>query len=199
MKPILFTTLMVQAILQGSKSQTRRIIKPQPISDFDSGPVIVNTISPQSITHTEELPKYARYQVGNILWVRETFIETFSIDDKIYYEYKADYSDTMADEVAWKPSIFMPKAAARIFLEVTRVRAERLQDISEKDALAEGVELQLPSHLFKNYRPGTEPKEGFSMPFSSYETLWRQLNGGESWNSNPWVWVYEFKLMNYPL
>jgi hypothetical protein len=114
------------------------------------------------------------------------------------FEYVASLDDLEIDQfIEWgwekKPSIFMPKEICRIKLQVINIRVERLNDISERDAMAEGIELQLPSHLWKNYRIGTAPKEGFFSPFSSYETLWRQINGNESWASNPWVWVIEFK------
>jgi hypothetical protein len=150
------------------------------------------------INNCEELLRVCPYgQPSDLLWVRETWNTLTAYEEKPDYSvmsvrefvYKAD--DDRFDK--WKPSIFMPKEACRIWLKVTDVRVERLQDISERGAIKEGVELQLPNHLWKNYRPKTEPKEGFSSPFSSYETLWRQINGGESWNSNPWVWVIEFE------
>lgn len=161
-----------------------------------------------------------KYRVGDVLYVRESWNVTDpdeAIDGEITgprtyytgvknggveilwrYVYRASSpgKHPVHGRAIWRPSIHMPKAAARIWLEVTSVRAERLQDISEKDAKAEGVELLTPQHLYRNYMNGTEPKEGFSRPTSSFESLWRKTYSGVSWAANPWVWVVEFKVLS---
>lgn len=186
-RPILFSTPMVQAILEGRKTQTRRVMKPQPFQ-HDSGWWIYEGFRPKARYNSGS--RAANFPpnewdmltspygcISDRLWVRETFLETISTDDKIHYEYRADYSKTMADDVCWKPSIFMPREACRIMLEVTDVRVERLQDITEEDAIAEGT---VRIHRYKTM-------------VWEYETLWESINGKGSWEKNPWVWVIEFK------
>lgn len=117
--------------------------------------------------------------------------------ERFYYKWEPGQSP-----LRWKPSIFMPMEAARFFLEVTNVRAERLQDISEEDAIAEGIEeisktteSKLP--IYRNYLP--DEILGFLSPEYSYQSLWDSLNAEKApWKSNPWVWVYEFKKVEKP-
>lgn len=189
-RPILFSTPMVQAILEGRKSQTRRVIKYQPpidtyrIVQFDHE-VFMSAYPNGALRPFHYQIKNRFGHKGDILWVRETFLETYSIDDKTHYEYKADYSDIMANDVCWKPSIFMPKAACRIKLEVTDVRVEKVQDISEADAKAEGVLLTMNQHkgfIYENYH-------------SAYVDIWESINGKGSWEKNSWVWVIKFKTL----
>ena len=104
----------------------------------------------------------------------------------------------------WKPSIYMPKKRARIFLEVTNVRVERLKDISEEDAISEGIDKK--GDLYFNYVESegyfkkSFPKEYFykEIPKVSFISLWAKINGIDSWIANPWVWVYEFKVVEKP-
>lgn len=138
-----------------------------------------------------------KYNEGDILWVRETWAKT-----EIGFVYKAKTCGNDKPKNGWKPSIFMPKEAARFFLKVTGVKAERLQDISREDAIAEGIErFDDATFWYKNYL--NQPLPGCSNPITSFQTLWMSINGVESWQSNPWVWVYEFKKIakptNWPL
>lgn len=177
MKPILFSTPMVQAILKGQKWQTRRVVKPKPKAENLSAIVRCDdfllarfwTRSPHLVINDVRAP----FIPGDVLWVRETFrpkSHGMPIGDP--YEYRATaLEDGNPTDEPWKPSIFMPKEACRIFLKVTNVRVERLQSISEADAKAEGVD-----------------------SVDSFFALWQKLNGTESLADNPWVWVYEFKL-----
>jgi hypothetical protein len=191
-KPILFSTPTVKAILEGRKTMTRRVVEPQPVLDGDGfwqwkdcqwhdGGIGC----PQS-----GIDDYSPYRPGDILWVRETWGEK---DD--YYYYRAD-EDFDTPILRWKPSIFMPREAARLFLEVKAVRIERLQDITEEDSKAEGVERKLIQYkgAFVGF---TTYKQSFSM-------LWDRLNAKSkhvdaekkpvcSWESNPWVWVCKFE------
>ncbi len=157
MKPILFSTPMVQAILSGRKTQTRRVIKR--FTDFG-------------------ITDHCAYgKVGDILWVRETWQKVEHPELK--YRYRADHLNPTS--VTWKPSIFMPKDACRIFLEVTEIKVERLQDISEEDAIAEGVEVP------------TYKETELAKYKTNFSILWEFINGEESWESNPWVWAITFK------
>lgn len=162
---------MVQAILKGQKWQTRRVVKPQPDS---RGPRTANVLFED--WHGKEIrPKY---KVGDILWVRETWQHTKVLnlhptDAAFGYVYRADGQPWEDYEGwTWKPSIFMPKEACRLWLKVTNVRVERLQAISEADARAEGFD-----------------------SIDSFFALWQKLNGTESLAANPWVWVYEFEVI----
>ena len=172
-KPILFSTDMVRAITDGRKTQTRRIAK------------------------TDKPP----YKAGDILYIRETWAQAPNGD----YLYKAHsmYKE-MGDadfSFYWNPSIHMPKAAARIFLEVTNIRKERLQDITEEDAKAEGAEFyspfdlkQMPLSLVLCLPNGnTVLKKTFRTGFYK---AWQEINEKNRhahWNSNPTVWVIEFR------
>lgn len=139
--PILFKTEMVNAILSGSKTQTRRIVKGDAVK-----------------------------------WNQDVYVPT-------------------AHNIKWRPSLFMPRFASRINLQITGVRVERLNDISEADAIAEGIKGEyFPSigtgtMFYKDYLNG---KFGL-IPSASYRTLWESINGVGSWELNPWVWVIEFK------
>lgn len=179
-RPILFSAPMVRAILAGCKSQTRRIVKPQPFAHerpvIEDGEVLVGD------GKTWRLP-YGK--PGDRLWVRETFCAK-SFFTPTEYRYRADGVEpfVMGPPVgdipmAWKPSIFMPRAASRITLEVTGVRVERVNDISEADAVAEGI----PAF----------PTSPSKIPRMHYATLWNSINGAGSWDLNPWVWRIEFK------
>lgn len=198
-RPILFSTPMVRAILEGRKSQTRRIMKPQPeYSEGMSKWVLYPKQHPTVYADLINAYKYCPYgQVGDILWVRETWAYRRPIDAEqdwcSYYYYATDY-DEYVDR--WKPSIFMPKEASRLKLKVTNIRVERIQGISYEDAVLEGIESsnEFQSnegylHQYKDYIV-----DDFALDaVDSYHTLWESINGKYSWQSNPWVWVIEFE------
>jgi hypothetical protein len=179
-RPILFNAPMVCALLDGAKTQTRRVAK---LTDA---------------AHIKEVGGHRRWhpadpdviaaspygQVGDQLWVRETFCDaTDGLHGRVLYRATGDTA------CKWKPSIFMPCAASRITLEITGVRVERLQDISEADALAEGIVCAGDGNGFQladTTHYSNDPRE-------SYASLWESLNGAGSWDLNPWVWVIEFK------
>ena len=191
-RPILFSAPMVRALLDGSKTQTRRVFKlPRGCSWYEAlGGEAKGEIQDDNGPawwHVEE--QSCPYgQPGDRLWVRETW----AMDDEDgALMYRADVgSGNEADDwernrldgvprFKWKPSIHMPRTACRITLEITSVRVERLQDISRGDAMAEGCP-------FPNMAKGDDPRQW-------YTTLWEQINGEGSWDANPWVWVVEFK------
>lgn len=198
-RPILFSDPMVGAILEGRKTQTRRVIKPQP----PEGAVFITGLLDLRDKRTAALwgyeggchGKYANApkipavkcpygQQGDRLWVRETWGKY--LDDG-WPLYRADYDDERAaifgkDLIkGWRPSIHMPRAASRILLEITGVRVERLQDITGADALEEGF----------NNACGCPSCEKDALPW--FKDLWEKINGHDAWDANPWVWVIEFK------
>lgn len=189
-RPILFSTPMVQAILSGRKLQTRRIVK-----DY----MLQNNEDPEIEEFLKVTVLNCPYgKVGDLLWVRETIMNHKWIGE---FHYKADKDNSFIKEMkGWFiPSIHMPKEAARIWLEITDIKVERLKDISEEDAIAEGVERIADG--FKNY--AKIPKlistlQCFDKAYYSYLSLWESINGFESSELNPWVWVITFKRVAKP-
>jgi hypothetical protein len=189
-KPILFNAHMVTAILDNRKSQTRRIIKPQPIGPVEKTPDSKFWLD-HGFPHPEERPNEfgcLHGKPGDRLWVRETF--HFSGDVPIY---RADFNPSI--QALWTPSIFMPRTASRITLEITDIRAERLQAITETDAIAEGIDRIGGEYSVEPWKNYLKSGNGYqkSTPKASYMTLWQSINGAESWDANPWVWVIEFR------
>ena len=217
-RPILFSTPMVKAILDGKKTQTRRVIKPQPeehviIPDKING-LKWNGVNYGSITRDERgsiaetsLATICPYgQPGDTLWVRETWnvcdvgydgyngafeagypLVTIPASKPEYGNmvyYKADGNE----EPPWRPSIHMPRWASRITLQITNIKVERVQDITEKDAVAEGIE----THLSGCWTPTGGYADNARLAFGA---LWDSINAkrGYSWDDNPWVWVIEFE------
>jgi hypothetical protein len=176
-RPILFKPEMVRAILEGRKTQTRRVVKGIQIDGLMAAAAV--TLRPSLAI---SLCPYG--VVGDRLWVREVWsIAEKKFDPEVSrIVYRADGVDPLPDATGrarWRPSIHMPRAASRLTLEVTEVRIERLHDISEEDARAEGV------------RP--DPFRRTYTAINSFHVLWIDINGIDSWDSNPWVWVICFK------
>lgn len=232
-RPILFSAPMVRAILDGSKTQTRRVVKPQPYIDemgnacwngsnfgqsADKVPHFQGLASPIPSSKTKRV--HCPYgKPGDRLWVRESGWERPDRTAKMMregadtwprYAYAADgWSDQdRADFKAWgfkpRPSIHMPRWASRITLEVTRVRVERVGDISEEDARAEGVEPMSCSCCERSNGGCTDGPMGRCCPccngtgietcaVETYEALWDEINGAGSFAASPWVWVYDFR------
>jgi len=194
-RPILFSGEMVRAILDGRKTQTRRILKPQPavLTDDDATKAWLNC-------GDQRTPRYPYGVPGDRLWVRESFCTCYNGQEAYQVIYSADGSrmdfsygsNATEDELDWlersmtthgergRPGIHIPRWASRIALEVTGVRVERLQSISEQDAMAEGVNWQdnagLASYTARKL----------------YAALWDKINGDGAWDKNPWVWVVKF-------
>ena len=255
-RPIIFSAPMVHAILEGRKTQTRRIIKesfngcftnggPHPCpnepilmypGEIIPGPmpgqpdIVLDNESVEAIFHCSTLDSVAKCPYGakgDRLWVRESHAENLGIG----WLYKADATEDDSGErdgwwvgdeffqnVKWKPSIHMPRKASRITLEVLDIRVERLQDISEKDAKAEGM--FFTDYGRQCYHGGGPPKDVGNCPApehthtqrpgwfwkkterhtqclltarSAFGNIWQSIHGPDSWNQNPWVWVVEFK------
>ena len=200
--PILFSAPMVRALLNGSKMQTRRVCKPAQAASLSH---VVDCPHGQWGDEDGDVLFKSPYGVlGDRLWVRETHAKIIGqsggwIETDYFATYK--HGDRLGDSLGvkkrWTPSIHMPRAASRINLEVTGVRVERLQDISEADALAEGVEA-LDSAMgcfYKNYLTSNGYEHHFTCgsTVESYRTLWESINGAGGWAANPWVWVVEFQ------
>jgi hypothetical protein len=208
-RAILFSTPMVRAIMDGRKTQTRRVVKPQPdeyAAMQGDQCMLVHDSSPDM--HNSELIACPYGQPGDQLWVRETFCPIYPQDpnynggNPIEYDYAATYKhgDRLGDSIGikkkWTPSIYMPRAASRIELEITGVRVERLQDISEEDAIAEGIERhpKFPTMWLRGSLHGDQNKvTNTAFPRLAYRSIWESINGAGSWDVNPWVWVIEFR------
>lgn len=207
-RPILFSAPMVRAILAGRKTMTRRIVKPQPagkqrvVEGLAHVTVGMNPADDGAVWYvgdgvsrgTEVRCPYGSF--GDRLWVRETFRPIMSGMNEGEWDYRAD--DPSASGIGfipWKPSIFMPRQASRITLQVEAVRVERLQDITDEDAIAEGMH-KFHGVGFYGYDPNGTP--GTCVGDSAGEAfrlLWDKINGNGSWDVNPWVWVVSFSVV----
>lgn len=212
--PILFSTEMVQAILAGRKSMTRRIIKPQPAAFVTSAVwKKFSSSCPEHVTEDEHIKTFLSDKCpygksGDLIWVRESFTvlePEHCASMKERFVYKAS-CNSESDEIRrdyiksgwpyqWKPSIHMPKEAARIWLEVTDIHVERLQDISQEDAQAEGVFPPAPHRCGGWKNELHDFKDCFRCAF---KVLWNQINGpsGNTWEANPFVWCVRFKVLS---
>ena len=223
MKPILFNTEMVRAILDGRKTMTRRLIEPQPQSP------VVNYLG--TWQETQPCANGIRvfpppYKPGDILYVRETWgVYCRNWWEADYYNYRADWQAQetpygLTEPPKWRPSIHMPKEAARIFLRVKSVRVERLQAITEADALREGVPDEWPMDavycpickgegMVGDIHPGTLGYREVDCPHcekavTRFANLWNStIKPGDNWSAqiwdaNPWVWVIEFERCEKP-
>ena len=210
----------VRAILYGTKTQMRRIVKPQPPSQCDcvahaSGPSTYECAwTNGNVVRSEWFPRDKHGDghwmkppwgnVGDRLWVRETWAEwklfggrekNWKGEEHVWGNvvYRATHASMMPEcegFTPWLPSIHMPRWASRITLEITNVRVERLQDISEEDAKAEGAEWYGEADL----RPDGELREGQSWAYrAGFQDYWQATYGVDAWDANPWVWRYGFK------
>lgn len=194
---------MVRAILRGQKTQTRRVIK-GPAEGYNAHGI--NTLF-----------RCPYGKPGDILWVRETWAEVGSFDPGITV-YRADYPDCIPGQFenvpesieemgnVWKPSIHMHRHRCRLLLEIVSVRAERLHDLSQEDAKAEGLS-RLSKDGGATYKYGIPDRDGLPGndndgwhwhewevdPRKAFKLLWAKINGVKNWYANPWVWVVEFK------
>lgn len=198
---------MIRAILEGRKTQTRRAVKfPADFTGqdvFDNGRLGLKYTSSMSGGTIQRLrPKW---EVGDRLWVRETWQHTdfagmHPTDDNAGYIYRADENGQMWGKThqgwKWRPSIFMPREASRITLEVTDIQAERLEDISEADAVAEGIEYNPKIGYFRDYgcKPN-DPNPYCLDPRRSFFSLWDSIYGAGAADKKPYVWAIKFKII----
>jgi hypothetical protein len=227
-RPILFSGPMVRAILDGRKTQTRRMVKPQPTDAHSIECGFVEDYAGKEMfgfcgEHRGWPCPYGC--PGDRLWVRETWATSVACDDRspsdmekpgrgygwpVWYAAYGVVNTRRADSIPQggpgfttmgkcRPSIFMPRWASRLTLEITGVRVERLNDISESDAMAEGCEAYLQhspdcQHDDCCLAAGVDDCNGSMVSAKmAYESLWESINGKSSWAKNPWVWVIEFK------
>lgn len=225
-RPILFNDEMVRALLDGRKTQTRRVVKSQPSNgwSFETaegaamrlgyitsshpkkgkfGAFIRREIHPGSGKCEHDIIPCPYGQPGDRLWVRETHGDEIrsvggTPHEKIAYRATKPNAvrcydcNGMEQPMKWRPSIHMPRSMARLLLEVTAVRVERLQDISREDAEAEGLKKWPHKADFAwGYEGGHEA--GHGSPTGAFRALWESINGAGTWADNPWVWVVEFQ------
>lgn len=192
-KPILFNAEMVRAILDGRKTCTRRLVRflpgenPQWTGYIRDGLMLYNG-------KNEPCIRKAPYQPGDTLYVREIWGYPIALNSDKQYVFRADEvaeSGFKNDSHIWHPSIHMPKEAARIWLKVTSVRVERLQDITSEQICREGVEVEYPHAL-----NGEEKRYAFSTLWNS--TVKKSDIDTYGWDANPWVWVIEFDRCEKP-
>jgi hypothetical protein len=217
---ILFNAAMVRAILDERKTMTRRVVKDIPRGfEFDGKYGHIKSPHPKANRFGAFIRRNNEFggecdilpcpygQPGDRLWVKEKWnaCPVTETDEgfEAGYPYKPipktkpanaclSYATEGDDDGPWRPSIHMPRWASRITLEITGVRVEWLNDISEEDAIAEGIEKSGPCiepERFKHYTSG----QYTPLPRHSFESLWKSINGPDSWAANPWVWVIEFK------
>jgi len=233
-RPILFSAPMVRAILDGRKTQTRRLVTPQPIRRIDwsckgtDGIEFKWGIYAETLIDHPQHPDFAKRcpygAPGDRLWVRETWrYADWTEDGQPWIRYAADDARRLCERVSsewaarvadiwaelssaenvavdgraadrkWRPSIFLPRWASRITLAVTAVRVERLQAISEADAIAEGIAARCDHGCSSLCGCASCVGEGCQTAAAQYSALWDTINGDRApWASNPWVWVVEF-------
>lgn len=203
-RPILFSAAMVRAILEGRKTQTRRLLKgnqipkENPVSDH---PLRWTAVGQHDRQHgfiisgdseddcARNLAKYGVCQYGKVgdqLWVREAFAwsEIAADHEEVLWRADSEYSLDERGGSRWRPSIHMPRWASRITLEITSIKVERLQDISKEDAIAEGCSgghNSIPGYIYN------------ATPTEHFMWLWESIHGEGAWAVNPWNWAVTFK------
>jgi hypothetical protein len=192
MKKILFKEELLHAIIEGRKTQTRRIVTPQPNDSIMLGNEL--------IIGFHGLRLNPRYEVGDNCYAAEPY--AIANEGKCCYKYEPHnilFSTVAFENIKWKNKLFMPQKYARYFIEITAVRCERLQDISEADCIKEGIRYNVATEEFggilTHHIDATRFK-WYSSAKYAYATLIDSINGKGTWASNPYVWVYEFKLLS---
>ena len=188
-RPIIFSAPMVRALLDGRKTQTRRVLNPQPLGIARAERIAPRSwrIFPGSDRCSVEF-KAPSYAPGDRLYVREAFCPRLGYPAPIAKpHYRAD-DDRPEWRGLWKPSIHMPRWASRLTLTVTEVRVQRLQEISAADSIAEGVECETCTAMGKSACHG----RGCFASYLAYRDLWNSLHGPDAWDANPWVCAVSF-------
>ena len=190
-RPILFSGPMVRAILDGRKTQTRRVLNPQPT-------IVPVKSNSRYLLDGHGFTAVSKYGVpGDRLWVRETFRDPDTLE---FFAYKADVGTHRwrecidPDNCRWRPSIFLRRRDSRITLDITEVRVQRLQEISEEDAQAEGVEWHDGVKAWRSYDLLGQTPFLEKTAAGSFRTLWDSINAkrGFGWDTNPWIWAITF-------
>jgi len=181
---MIFNGEMVRATLDSRKTQTRRPINPQPPDHLDEiQPILIGSCAVWQDNDGCRFEARSPYQVGDRLWVKETWAVSVGVMGSVVY--KADGSGKPADGYKWRASIHMPKCIARLWLEVTGVRVEQLQEISEEDIRAEGV-------VVPRWNPDSVKE--YPDPWKVYAEFWDSIYAKKHpWESSLWAWVYELR------
>lgn len=228
--PMLFSTPMVKALLAGRKTMTRRPVKcgieiagvatveqwagrladnfayrrPDEVQIQAKADQLRGRLHPFTDENGKLFALTCPYgRPGDLIWVRETWAR-YNIDQNSHdWAYKATVPEDWPEEGLWRPSIHMPRKANRLTLQITDVRVEQLQEISDEDAIREGVEpnCSLLNHdncdhdewIYYSGFPESHPADS---PSESFRTLWQHINGPDSWQNNPWVWVISFDVIH---
>ena len=207
MKGIMFTEDLFKQIINGNKTQTRRIF------NWDRGCITVDTVGFSCFTPKGKISirgntkngqgewfEKPRYMKGETIYLKEPYCISCDnhggMSKKCCYLYATGFDKCTPCNPVWKNKMFMPESAARYFIEITDVNVQRLQDITEEDARNEGVYFAKSpmGNCYLDYING-----GCNILVSAYKSfrsLWRKINGNESWELNPWVFIYKFKLIN---
>lgn len=208
-KPIIFSAPMVNALLAGRKTQTRRLV-PKLFQDEESLTTCVNSktgklcyagTNPQGVDWIWDVSPYLRYAPGDRLWAREAFIGPYAYEvneypprdwgnKPIWFPADGPVPDKFAGQF-WhraRPSIHMPRWASRLTLTVTDVRVQRLQEISAADSIAEGVQCGTCEFMNTSACNG----RGCFASIAAFQALWNSLHGPDAWDANPWVAAYSF-------
>ena len=190
MKGICFVEPLFHAVIEGRKTQTRRIIKPQPVffgnvkytvSQLSNGKIIVHDDYDEDNMLESLTP---RYSVGEMVYLKEPY--HVDNDGFIYYNY-APHIVMDYEPLKWQNKLFMPERAARYFIEITEVRVERLNEISDDDCIKEGI--------FEHHSFTWDDEHYYPSPREAYAALIDKINGKGTWESNPYVFVYDFKFL----
>jgi hypothetical protein len=214
-KPIIFSAPMINALLDGRKAQTRRVVKPQPADGKHLEGWVIDSTNAKDIgkacwgrgcgalSYDNERIRCPYGQPGDLLWVREACAEPTSLDPGPTF-FRADYPACVPshfenvppiDRVRWKPSIHMRRDQSRLTLQITDVRVQRLQEISEADADAEVFGGDFPHAVLPHLFPDADAAGRMSIP-ECFRVLWESINGPESWDANPWVWSLSFRVIH---
>lgn len=177
-RPIIFSAPMLKALLDGMKTQTRRILKPQPV------PSLSWSAPPPGTYPSDKGWSRFPYAPGDRLWVREAWRH----DAGVPFQYRAGpHIGDDALGIRWLSPIHMPRKFSRLTLTVTDVRVQRVQDISNDDAIAEGI--QPHGHAYTGYG---KQAEVWMAPYDSFASLWNSIHGPGAWDANPWVCALTF-------
>ena len=190
MKGILFKEKMFKAVIEGRKTQTRRTVKGLALDWLDNA-----GFSPEFVSDPDN--RMARYNTGEVVYLKEPYCDDSFLGSTMYKYLWHDNTISVVPEPKWKNKLFMPEKFARYFIKIIRVRCERLVDISADDVLSEGVDYLGKLPVMLTGKPSREQLHELATMIArgEYQTLWESINGKGSWELNPWVWVYEFRLI----
>lgn len=199
MKGICFIPPLHDKTVKKTKTETRRIIVNQPLENeiikpFTNG--FFGIYHKVGGIDNLKVTLKPRYNVGEILYLKEPY---FILESKqIEYRYEPTFflEGCVMPKWQWKNKLFMPASAARHFIKITAVRAERLQDISNEDCIKEGIEEELNIHNGKQWFTYCNGTHSFDTPREAYKALINSIDGKDTWDNNPWVWVYDYKLID---